>query len=181
MYNTVVHNPIRLVRVDGEVIRTFSNFDSLLANWPLIRRLDIGKQWKKQFSWWEEAYPTFSPPKHQYALIDSLGDIIDPDKVRESYNKLHPRSNNGRWKWGRSNKASRFGSYYRHPRTFQERKWNCDMEDGAPPPRGRRRQGTLPCDWDDRIRDSVFWKNWKYYRKHQWKPKRGPKAPFDNE
>jgi hypothetical protein len=63
------------------------------------------------------------------------------------------------------------GSRFRAMRTTQERKWAnaWDDEEFAPKCRTRRDAKHLPNYWDE------FWrynqKNWKKFRKHQWKEK----------
>lgn len=173
MHKTTIHNPIRLVHRDGDVVHTFNNFNSLIANWPLIRKADIGKQWKKEVKdWWRSAYAELPLPRHEYALIDSFGDFVDPDTVRKEYDKRHPPRH--RW-WERrqpgSKRSWRFGGFYRRPKTTQERRWNeaWDDEDDAPSPRARRNNRNLPDSWDDALRNTYRLRSWKHYRRHQWK------------
>ena len=43
--------------------------------------------------------------------------------------------------------------------------------------RGARRRAQLPTAWDDRPAGSYYHTNWKHFRKHQWKEKKGAQAP----
>jgi hypothetical protein len=56
-------------------------------------------------------------------------------------------------------------------RTAQERRLNAfyDAEAGEPRPRARRIGKNLPSNRDDIVRSSFADRNWKRYRKHQWK------------
>ena len=62
-------------------------------------------------------------------------------------------------------------NHYRHPKTQRDRRQNilCLKEDGEPPVRGARKPHLLPSVWDDRRRHIS--RNWKKYRKTQYKPK----------
>lgn len=64
--------------------------------------------------------------------------------------------------------------FYRHPKTTQERRWAHAWEDEEYPikPRGRRSAHNLPESWDDYWRKDMCIRNWKRYRKHQWKVKK---------
>lgn len=44
-------------------------------------------------------------------------------------------------------------------------------EEGEPPVRGARKAKSLPCLWDDHIRSNLDNKNWKRFRKTQYKEK----------
>jgi hypothetical protein len=61
--------------------------------------------------------------------------------------------------------------YFRHPKTKNEM-WQfyaCIVNESDIPIniRGRRKPKCLPNAWDDICRPR--YKNWKYFRKHQWK------------
>jgi len=64
-------------------------------------------------------------------------------------------------------------SYFRHIRTFQERRWAnaWDDEEFAPKIRATRNKDNLPNNWDDIGRGDYNNRNWKHHRKHQWKEK----------
>ena len=58
------------------------------------------------------------------------------------------------------------GRYYRHPKTRQELIANSYDSEYA---RGKRKKGFLPTSWDDYGRSDHNTKNWKKYRKTQYK------------
>lgn len=178
MYYTTKKNPIHLVHdVDG-IVRTFTGFDQLVAKWKDIWRLDIGDKFKKEWSgetWLQELrrlrrYRDGGWPAlyHEYILRDSFGDNIDPNDVRDAYNKKHPY----RYRWWYYPGAKRsWRGMFRGIRTFQERKWAhaWDDEEFAPKVRAKRQGKNLPDPWDDYPHRDQDDRCWKRYRKHQWK------------
>lgn len=79
-----------------------------------------------------------------------------------------PGTGRARWK---------FSSYYRYPKTLQEHRWaealRADREElleySSIPLKARDRDNYLPTAWDDVPRSEHAKKNWKAYRKHQYK------------
>jgi hypothetical protein len=67
--------------------------------------------------------------------------------------------------------SSYVSSYYKHPRTIQERRAYFHDEISEYDVRVRRSRSarSLPDPWDDRIRSDVGIKNWKNYRRTQYK------------
>lgn len=65
------------------------------------------------------------------------------------------------------------GHYFRHPVTLQALKAACGVckEDGEPSMRGNRTKSHVPSSWDDIHRSDRGIRNWKKYRKQQWKQK----------
>jgi hypothetical protein len=61
------------------------------------------------------------------------------------------------------------GHYYRRPQTLNERKL-AQALDGEPAPRAGRAT-VVPSDWDDRCVASRRERNWKKFRRTQWKTK----------
>ena len=59
-------------------------------------------------------------------------------------------------------------SYMRRPKTTQERRWSEAYRKYTRPKRNRR---NLVSAWDDIIRSDIYDRNWKRYRKTQYKPK----------
>lgn len=59
----------------------------------------------------------------------------------------------------------------RRLKTTQERRLHAfyDVEAGEPKPRARRTGSNLASAFDDQIRSDADARNWKHYRKHQWK------------
>lgn len=65
-----------------------------------------------------------------------------------------------------------YGNWFRHPKTLAALKAAAsvlDAEEGEVPVRGRRKKGFIPTAWDDRIKSTYGNKNWKRYRKNQYK------------
>lgn len=62
-------------------------------------------------------------------------------------------------------------NYYKHPRTIQERRAYFHDEISEYDVRVRRSRSArnLPDPWDDRIRSDAGVKNWKNYRRTQYK------------
>jgi hypothetical protein len=60
----------------------------------------------------------------------------------------------------------------RRLKTTQERRRHSfyDVDAGEPKPRARRTGSNLASVYDDMIRSDADARNWKHYRKHQWKP-----------
>lgn len=64
----------------------------------------------------------------------------------------------------------RGGHYFRRLKTTNERRWSIPVvEDGEPAPRARRSHKNLPNAWDDYQISSRADRNWKRFRKTQWK------------
>lgn len=123
---------------------------------------------------WVDYYKT---THYCYVAYNSKNKIIGPDiltglrrkYIRNRWKRYYYRYNS----WSkRSN-----GHWYRHPKTTQERRWAnaWDDEEFAPRIRTKRNARHLPNSWDDLPRGSKG-KNWKNYRKHQWKEKGVAKA-----
>lgn len=186
MHNTVLKNPIRLVHRERGVIHDFKDFSEAVRYWPWLRKLDIGpgpsfkKVWDTPDHWLQDFYRIrvrrgkMEPMEyyHEYVLLDSFGDAVDKQAIRDRYNELHPyRSRLGYP--NRSSPGSKRGNYsfWRHPRTTQERRWAnaWDDEEFAPKARGARNGHNLPNVWDDIVRQDSEDRNWKRHRKFQWK------------
>lgn len=73
-------------------------------------------------------------------------------------------------------KRKRYGRWLRSPKTTAAIRSSLSVvkEDGEPEFRGARRRGycTLPTRWDDIYKESYQDRNWKGFRKQQWKEKR---------
>lgn len=176
MHQTTTRNPIHLVHRENGIVQTYKSFESLVHNWPLIRRLDIGTNFKIELNrgdWvrgnWEDFLRGIVPARyHDYVLRDSFGDVVDPADVRRAHYNLDPYIPRYRRFSGRKRRHYRF---HRRFRTFQERKWAqaWDDEEDAPKVRARRNAKNLPNPWDDYPRHDWRIRNWKRYRRYQWK------------
>jgi hypothetical protein len=120
----------------------------------------------KRVTVWTEGAP-FTYPELTYRpyVVNDNGTILSEETLLGLWRKLHPGQSRG-YGWRRSR-----GHYYRYPRTTQERRASAgvEREDGEPEFRSRRGFCTLPDAWDDRPIESRRNRNWKRYRKHQWK------------
>lgn len=116
-----------------------------------------------------------------YILVDDLGLVVPLWKIEEVYNQYlyiewrrrqkpfvlrnGPVEGIGHSHWHK-------GSYYRRVKTFQEHRSDFTTEDEdfyGVKVRCKRNSKNLPNAWDDIPRHCCDRKNWKYYRKHQWK------------
>jgi len=119
-------------------------------------------------------------------FIDECGLIIPPWRVIQEYNNLpksKKRSYRRHWRGGRyvfrrgpveGIRKWRGGTWLRGPRTLQENReanffFEHDEEARDYKIKGRAHRSKLPTLWDDRCRSNYGVKNWKQYRKHQWK------------
>ncbi len=75
--------------------------------------------------------------------------------------------------WGPVPRTGRRSSsrYYRRPGTQAERRMAQVVDPSEPAPRPSRNANALPNAWDDYGRASADDRNWKRFRKTQWKPK----------
>lgn len=172
MYETVVKNPIHLVHCDDGIVHTFKDYNEVVRYWPWIKSLGgfVGIAHKVTYSpedgfAWPARYYT-------YALRDSYGNSVDPHDVACDYRARYVR---GRWRQPNRLPGRKYsnGHWFRRPRTTQEKRWAHAWEDEefAPKVRGRRSLCNLPDAWDDFRRSDLESRNWKRYRKYQWKNK----------
>jgi hypothetical protein len=61
------------------------------------------------------------------------------------------------------------GGWLRHPATVAERRAWYEALDQEVKPRGRRSPASLPTNWDDIQRGDYGIRNWKKFRKTQWR------------
>lgn len=137
---------------------------------------------------WREWY---GGPGDTKAFFTSEGLMIPVWKVMEVWRtQPHTSRRDNRWYYRRRNKFKfRDGSVegircwkpgryrgYRHIQTHQEIRENDfldnydeDAIEYKVKARGRRRRHNLPTPWDDIRCHSYGRKNWKHFRKHQWK------------
>lgn len=108
--------------------------------------------------------------------------IENEDGVRYSvelinglFNKFYKQDNKHLYipvNWG-AKRRCRHGGSLRRPKTTQERclAVNVIEEEGEPRWRCARNEHNLPTCWDDIAVSTYKNRNWKRYRKHQWKAK----------
>ena len=176
MKQTTLKNSIKLIKyhVNGitiveTVIWTFNDTRSVIEHWPLLKKFDIGPKHKVMTRSW--SWSTLNPVYryYSYTLRDSLGNYVDVLDIQNQYNTQHPKY----FKYNRfsGKKCSAGRHYYRRVRNLNERKqteeWKVDHR--APKPRARRNLRNLPDTWDDYRVASREDRNWKNFRKTQWK------------
>lgn len=137
--------------------------------------------------WYDDENQTFHKfSNYPYILRTELGDIVSLKELREALPRHIyrwerrdaliksagfrqgpvPRTGKRRW---------RFASFYRRPKTRQEIKESDsyfldeDMIYYNIKSRAKRSSHSLPSSWDDVVRSDYGLKNWKNYRKTQWK------------
>ena len=116
-------------------------------------------------------------PVFKCVAYNEKGKVLDVGHlvgIARKYNKRYLRYMQRRW-WRypgtKSMKRRVRGGYMRKIHTTPERRWAhaWDDEEFAPKCRCKRNAKNLPESWDDYWRNNQ--KNWKKFRKHQWKEK----------
>lgn len=83
-------------------------------------------------------------------------------RIPDSWNGEGPVPGIRAWRSG--------GHYFRRIRTTQERRWATPVaEEGEPAPRPERNLRNLPNSWDDYGIAARADRNWKRFRRQQWK------------
>lgn len=103
-----------------------------------------------------------------YVIENSSGIRYSRDTVYGLFNKLDKPHKNTRYFYGRN---KHYRSHYRHIATTQERRFASGilLEEGEVPPRAKRNLANLPNAWDEYPHFDVYDRNWKRYRKKQYK------------
>jgi len=117
-----------------------------------------------------DVYVGIRIPMFQFVAYNHKGKVLDPTHligISRKYNKQYLRWKN--WHYISSWGFKHGHGGWRKQRTFHESKWNhaWDDEEFCPPVRAKR-DGLLPDPWDDEFYIHTE-KNWKNFRKHQWK------------
>lgn len=113
--------------------------------------------------------------QYVYVAMEN-GRIITPDRLLGLYRQWRAARTTyfDRYYRRRRDTGQRKPVYggYRYPRTTQERRHACSVDDGEPKVRSRRNAANLADAWDDVIRHTE--KSWKRQskRRRQWKEKR---------
>lgn len=180
MHNTKpCSNPVHLVHKDDGIVRTFKSFNDVVRHWVELRKLDIGAQFKIVYDLnnvvarirYEHARERYFPVgHHEFVLRDSFGDILDPEDIKKAYRKDKPYRY-PRWANHHPGSKPSMGWWIRRPKTIQEARWvnAWDDEEFAPRVRARRNAKNLPNAWDDEHRSDLAIRNWKQFRRTQWK------------
>lgn len=129
----------------------------------------------------------------QYLLVTDSGRIIDPANLAAELATYgaplyvyKPRSSlysslskyNGKGPVPGSGKKSRGFYFLRRPKTSQAIRQALSVlkEEGEPPFRAKRRPRQVPDAFDDKVARGMLIKNWKRFRKSQYKKKDGDKT-----
>ena len=113
---------------------------------------------------------TFDKPIYCMVVENEKGIRYSRDFLAGEFRRIRKKNSKIRYYFYGYKRHSR-GSYYRRPKTLQERRMavNVMKEEGEPNWRASRGFRGLPSSWDD-IPHSDGWNdNWKRYRKTRWK------------
>lgn len=141
----------------------------------------IGDDFKKRWTWSDVSYY-----QSQYIVTTEFGDSITVNELREI--TRIPRKWWNRWNYNPDKdfrngplRGSSFrrcsGGSYRRPKTTQERRiayahdYDDDLKFYGVKVRAKRNFRNLPDVYDDLVRSNESQKNWKRYRKIQYKTK----------
>ena len=186
MYQVPKYIPkIRLIARDGRVWE-YKNIteaaDDLYGIFGWSIRDHIGDQWVKSRNF---DFRLDTPFYYYYAYIlqNNFGDVVTVDELmnarsgrRNYYDRWRPRRFEFEFRNGPVPYIGRRrrGSGYRHMETTQEiceaeaLRFDEDAQYYSIKSRAKRNRSNLPNSWDDCWRPSRQ-KNWKNYRKTQWK------------
>lgn len=109
-----------------------------------------------------------SIPEYCMYVVNDAGIRLSRDTLRGEFYKIYKPHDYPRFpSWGRNHHYRGF----RHIRTTQERRASVHVlaEEGEPPFRAARNTHNLPNYWDDMYHSDWGQKNWKRFRKTQWK------------
>jgi len=175
---------IRLISNLNGLVGVYPDYESFLdsTNYAFIERhvVTTFRDWPdvKWWGWWRlgESYERF-------VVRDKFGSVFSPNEILNDFtSNRHMKLYGWSWKYFKikndfiyrqtpvpwtGNRRGYFKSYYKFPKTTQERKWSYAYGEYV---RGKRRGHILPNTWDDRLRGDVdnrkCWKNKKI--KRQW-------------
>jgi hypothetical protein len=137
------------------------------------------------FDWYFEDLRKRLPRRTQYVVKDEFGSVFGRDEVleaiaerrriwyRKEYSWLHRKYDFIYRKtpvpYTRKRRSHR-GSFYRRPKTTQEKRWGYVDTEFI---RGKRHPRALPDTWEDTPRSDIrIKKSWKKYRKTQYKERK---------
>lgn len=111
----------------------------------------------------------YVPPEHCWYVVTHNNNILHPGEIVAAWKKRRAKRNSQpQYNPGRKRHHCR---YFRRPHTTQERRLSVAWisEEGEPAPRGSRSFCNLPNSWDDYTRSDYYNRNWKKFRKTQYK------------
>jgi hypothetical protein len=164
--------------------RVYDSYQDFLKNVDYSVLRDLGTSFASQRGFqggWEN---NWNP---QWVAMLEGDSILNPDEVYRDRAKIQTQRQMRKPSGFRSEHRKRYkfrdgpvpcigryhgnrGSTYIHPRTTQERRWSLAAAEDGIKWRGRRNFHSLPNVWDDKTR--YIQKNWKEFRKQQWKPRK---------
>lgn len=185
IYSVQLKSPcVYLVRANGEFY-FYSSYEKFLSliSYDLIWSMGISYNSftvMRGEGFLEREYTT--TPEWIARFDNRSGTVIHPDKIRHDL-KIYKRAHRKPTFWDMRNERvfefradsvprigkSRHCHYWRHPRTTQERRWSLAWKEDGVMGRASRNFHNLPTTWDDIYRASYENKNWKKFRKHQWR------------
>ena len=194
MYQIPKHTPkIRLIHRDGHYWE-YKNLTEAADELFRIFRYDINGHIGETFNsirkepyWFHNGDPKFFTYHYDYIVRTEFGDIITVSDLADArtkpaswYDKWRPARNNYEFRKGpvpytRKRRGGHKG--YRRPKSFNERKaaeahkLDEDIKFYGVKIRAKRNFNNLIDSWDDYPRRDWGAKNWKVYRKTQWKEK----------
>jgi len=191
MYQIQPYQPrIRLIGNDGTVVE-YSCWDDFLdvANYWVVHNSVVTKFNDPRdpitIDWYFEDLRRRLPRRVQYVIRDEFGSVFGRQEVLDAITARNRCKNYGRnsYPWAKNNfvfrktpvpytrrRRGHKGSFYRHPKTTQEKRWGYVDSEFI---RGARRPHMLPDNWEDIPRSDIrIKKSWKKYRKTQYKERK---------
>jgi len=175
---------IRLISNINGLVGIYPEYESFLNSitWAFIekRLVTTFRDWPN-VSWWRSW--VIGEPYERFVVRDKFGSVFSSNEVQNDFfNTRRIQTQYKKWSWSwiihnfvyrktpvpfTSRSRGYFKSYYKCPKTTQERKWSFADREYV---RGKRRGHMLPNTWDDRPRGDIdnrkCWKNKNIRR--QW-------------
>lgn len=168
MKETVKKNPVRLINRLGQVVWTFKSINDAAKyyNW-LYNNNNVNDTFDKvQYGVYHHGERFQYTPTVHHILRDDDDNIVS---MWDLWEIIKPKRKRSRYNWNSWAKR-KSGKCYRHPKTTQERRMAYAIDEEYPIKVRSKRNATNLTDYYDDVYFS-YWKNknWKKYRKHQWK------------
>jgi len=169
-------NRVHLYQRGNGKVHTFKNITEAARSLGWIQSMgSIGEQFEGfRFDYCMQRQ---IPLRYEFVLRDDDSEVVTEGELYHEYRmwKRSKRKRTPSWGYRQAGSKRTNGSMYRRIHTFQESKWadawDRHNEEVSIKTRARRNRSNLPNTWDDYIRRDVEIKNWKRYRKTQWKGK----------
>lgn len=191
MYQVKPYQPrIRLVGNDGTIVE-FANWVEFLKNsnyWflynHLVDRFNDPRD-KITVDWYFDDLRRHLSRRTHYVVRDEFGIVFGREEVLNAIAERNRISNHKKYSYfyNRNNfiyrqtpvpytrkRRGHRGSFYRRPKTTQEKRWGYVDREFV---RGKRRPRALPDAWEDIPRSDIrIKKSWKKYRDKQYKERK---------